>query len=393
MNINRHNYEEFFLLYVDNELSATKKNAVDVFVQQNPDLKSELLQLQQAVVKHEQVVFKDKQSLLKEDAFAVIQEKLILFADGELPNADQKQLAELIANDKNVAAEWGILQKTKLQQDNSIVFGDKRSLYRTEGGRVVGFRWWRIAAAAILLGFGIWTGVSVTRQGNRITTGENGLAKNTKTGSSQSKINDVANPVVRPPLKENDGPVTATTATVQKGSIQRPVEKGILTAEKTPNTKGNEGKNNVVITGKNDGGKNRGNNLPVPINPVFENINKAGSNNNAVASVQPKTGDNENGNIPKIDIVENKTGKAMEPAKTITDVNAGAVANTFVQTAVYNGNADEINDNRILYMDENKIKRTRIGGMFRKLKRMIGRNTGIRTGDGIKLAGFEIAVK
>ena len=42
MIVNIHNYEAYFLLYVDNELSAKEKAEVELFVQQNPFYQNEL---------------------------------------------------------------------------------------------------------------------------------------------------------------------------------------------------------------------------------------------------------------------------------------------------------------------------------------------------------------
>src|SRR5437016_1280576 len=114
MNINRHNYEEFFLLYVDNELSATERNAVELFVQQNPDLGKELQLLKQTIVPCDEFIFDEKQSLLKDGSLA-LQEQLLLFADNELTPGETDRVAALLATDKAAAAEWNILQRTKLQ--------------------------------------------------------------------------------------------------------------------------------------------------------------------------------------------------------------------------------------------------------------------------------------
>ncbi|MEI9957930.1 MAG: hypothetical protein WDM90_16880 [Ferruginibacter sp.] len=95
MNITRNNYEEFFLLYVDNELSAAERNAVELFVQENTDLKEELNLLQQTVFNADAIIFDNKHSLIKEEVSA-LQENLLLYIDGELSAADKLSTEKII---------------------------------------------------------------------------------------------------------------------------------------------------------------------------------------------------------------------------------------------------------------------------------------------------------
>jgi hypothetical protein len=91
MEINRNTYEEFFLLYVDGELSRDERKAIEEFANRHPDLREEL----------------------------------------------------------------EILKTSVLLPDNDIVFANKEELYKEEDERkVVPFRWWRAAAAVLLIGFG-----------------------------------------------------------------------------------------------------------------------------------------------------------------------------------------------------------------------------------------------
>ena len=62
--INRYNYEEFFLLYIDNELDAEQRKVVEQFVQENADLSVELNMLMQtrSLPEHE-IIFTHKENL------------------------------------------------------------------------------------------------------------------------------------------------------------------------------------------------------------------------------------------------------------------------------------------------------------------------------------------
>ncbi len=188
MNINRHNYEEFFLLYADNELPADQRHAVEDFVQQNADLKEELnLLLELHLEPDTSLFFENKESLLQavilhDDAAPVSEEeeKMLRLIDLELSLAETIDLKQKLAQNPALMIELEILSKTKLQPDMSLVFPDKALLYKTsqEKVRVFQLNWLRIAvAASIILAAGFfWISNSVEE-----TTGKGQLAVVTET--------------------------------------------------------------------------------------------------------------------------------------------------------------------------------------------------------------------
>jgi hypothetical protein len=50
-------------------------------------------------------------------------------------------------------------------------------------------------------------------------------------------------------------------------------------------------------------------------------------------------------------------------------------------------------EDKVLFMNEEKVSRSKISGFIRKVKRVIERKANIKTGNGIKIAGFEIAAR
>ena len=67
MKINRHNYETFFLLYTDNELTQPERLEVEQFVQENPDLQDEFLSFKRLVLPPEDIHFDQKEGLFKNE--------------------------------------------------------------------------------------------------------------------------------------------------------------------------------------------------------------------------------------------------------------------------------------------------------------------------------------
>lgn len=165
MEINRDNYEMFFLLYADNELDRAAKEAVEAFVSSHADLREELdVLLQTRLPDDETVAFLHKEHLYKTCAIPSFinmhnyEEYFVLYADGELNAEEQRAVEDFIGKYPQKQAELALLQSLKLQPDSSILFPGKASLYRAEKtkARIVTMQWPRMVAAASLIAIGLW---------------------------------------------------------------------------------------------------------------------------------------------------------------------------------------------------------------------------------------------
>lgn len=74
------NYEEQFLLYVDNELTKGEKEEVEKFVLQHPELQDAFTLLKQTKLEPEQIVFEGKESLLRKERDGRVIPLIIRFA-------------------------------------------------------------------------------------------------------------------------------------------------------------------------------------------------------------------------------------------------------------------------------------------------------------------------
>jgi hypothetical protein len=159
MMINRHNYEEFFLLYADDELNSQQRAAVELFVQQNPDMAVELETLQQMKLQPEEhIVFPDKSSLFKTTDVEIninnYEEFFFLYIDRELDETAREKVEKFVLQHPQVQDEFTLLKQTVLQPE-AIVFTDKSSLYRKEERKVAYIGFVRMAVAAAVIGIAV----------------------------------------------------------------------------------------------------------------------------------------------------------------------------------------------------------------------------------------------
>ncbi len=167
MNITRLNYENYFLLYVDGELSIAEMQAVKSFAAENKDLADELkMLLQTKLSSEENYYFENKSTLLRTTSAHInsinYEEKFLLFVDKEVSEQEAEETLDFVSKHPIYQELFETIQQTKLP-DEKISFPNKDSLYRREEKRkpIIFMQWWKVAVAAALIGLIVLIGFFV----------------------------------------------------------------------------------------------------------------------------------------------------------------------------------------------------------------------------------------
>ena len=362
MLINRNNYENFFLLYADGELNATEHLAVEEFVAANEDLRIELEMIQAAVLPTEEISLIDKSFLYKEIVFDTkLQEKLLLKIDNELPANEMANINALLQTNTAAKKEYDLLSKTKLDANEKIIFADKDLLYKKEKDNVVPFAYWRWAAAAMLIGFALFTGVKIVNNKkddtiqiatttnkeveNKITTTQNNIANNTTQNNTTNVIGDTATNNNYKQSFDSKNIVNNNTnenIIVTKENNKRIIDNNEVNKEEVANPNYIIAKEEVLL-------------------PKYENVNSTVAEN-------------------KIEVAVNNISSS-EKMFPLEDTYVQQVANV----------VEDKTDNKIFYVNETKVKNSKLGGFFKKLKKAIEKKANLKPGSSVQVAGFEIS--
>lgn len=136
MIINKLNYEEYFIDYLDGKLSPSLESELMLFLDQNPNIKDELEGIQDIVLAGESTVFPykinlKKKSFLKNGIDNEFEYLCIASLEGILTINEKDTLERIIRENPNKQHQYLTLQKTRLSPDKSTVFPNKSQLKRT----------------------------------------------------------------------------------------------------------------------------------------------------------------------------------------------------------------------------------------------------------------------
>jgi hypothetical protein len=205
------NYEEFFILYMDGELSKEQMAEVDEFVNAHPHLQTELQLLLSTKLPMEEISINKDELFSSSMNKAYEEEQLLSFMDNELTSEEVRELNQKISQNAQLQINYSTLLKAKLDPSENIIYPYKKELYRKTNRRIAYVPFLRIAAVIILIAIGLI--IFENRSAVKPDGSTAGIKKNnTPTVPAQpdakKRIPDITAPV-------KDLPVATTTSVKQ----------------------------------------------------------------------------------------------------------------------------------------------------------------------------------
>lgn len=163
MEINKNNYEAYFIDYLEGNLDELLVNDFIEFLQQNPNLKDELSLLETVSVAPENISFDKKEILYKEklDAEKEFYKAAIANLEGDISTSGKMEFEKYVLNHPEKKRDIELFGKTKLQVDETIVFNNKKKLYHYSLTRNI-LLWTGRVAAILVIAFAFFTLIDKT---------------------------------------------------------------------------------------------------------------------------------------------------------------------------------------------------------------------------------------
>jgi hypothetical protein len=376
MKLDRNNYEEFFLLYVDNELSDTERKKVETFILENPDLREELNLLQSSKIQPEtSLFFENKTGLLKQAAensiqpAANLEELFLLYADQELDEAGRKSVEEITAKNPSLKKDLQMIQQTRLLPDLSVVFARKEILLKKEESvRFVWLSWPKLSAAAVLLFVAVIF-----------------LFEHPKTGKA-GKVGAPKN-LVKSAIQNNEKKNLPTVTAAAVDSLYQ------LARGSDKSLAGNKIQNQVQVPKKNhplrfEGGKKENTNgSDVHINPP--SLVKIQENQRELPEISPSK------DLSSPVAVKTNTALELEPALFSADQVAKAT-NPVVRKGLQADTENSSDPEDGILMSSPSENKNRMRGFFRKVSRVLDQTISVdpeHKKRGLRIGNYQIALR
>ncbi len=142
MIINRNNYEQYCIDYLEGKLSPPEMEYFLLFLSENPDIKQQLEEMEVKPVNQDNISFADKEYLKKGKKLQLpvnrynFNDFCIAYTEDDLSDIQKDELKKFIINNPSKSKDFELFTKSRFQPDNTIRYQYKGRLKRHNIGSV-----------------------------------------------------------------------------------------------------------------------------------------------------------------------------------------------------------------------------------------------------------------